>query len=201
MGQFNPHVTKYIATAPVFAQPILEHLRAAVHAACPDVEESMKWSRPHFSYHGMLAGMSAFKEHCAFGFWKGELILGDDAKDGAQGQFGRITSVKDLPSKRVIIAYVKHAVQLNLDGVAAPRTLRTRAPKPVVVPDALVAAFAKASKARTAFEALSPSHQREYCEWIAEAKRPATVVTRVEKTIAHLQEGKSLNRKYERTAE
>lgn len=201
MSEFNPHVSKYIATAPRFAQPILEHLRAVVHAACPDVEESMKWSRPHFNYHGMLAGMSAFKEHCTFGFWKGELVLADHVKDGAQGQFGRITSIKDLPSKRVITAYIKHAAQLNLDGVAAPRAIRTKSPQPISIPDALFAAFGKHRNVRAAFDALSPSHQREYCEWIANAKRPATVASRVEKTIAQLQDGKSLNWKYERRVE
>ena len=145
----------------------------------------------------MLGGMSAFKEQCAFGFWKGSLIVDDAATDG-MGQFGRITSVKDLPAKRILAGYVKKAMKLNEEGVVAPRTVRSKAAKPVIVPPELSAAFAKKKKALTAFEAMSPSHRREYCEWIGEAKRAETKATRVEKTIAQLLEGKSLNYKYDR---
>jgi uncharacterized protein YdeI (YjbR/CyaY-like superfamily) len=198
MGTLNPYVTKYIATAAPFAQPILTYIREVMHAACPNVEESMKWSRPHFSHQGMIAGMSAFKAHCALSFWKAELIFGSAAADGdGMGQFGRITSLADLPPKRTLIGYVKKAVQLNKDGVAAPRMVRSKTPRPVVVPEVLRRALGQSTKARKAFDALSPSHQREYCEWIDEAKRPATVATRVEKTIAQLSDGKSLNWKYE----
>lgn len=59
----------YIAKARPFAQPILTHIREIVHAACPDAEETMKWSSPCFMYKGqMLCSMAAFKEHVVFGF-------------------------------------------------------------------------------------------------------------------------------------
>src|SRR5262245_8541112 len=98
----DPRIDKYIASAPSFAQPILTYLRETVHAACPEVVETMKWSRPHFEYRGMMCGMSAFKAHCAFGFWKGSLIVDktDDKNASAMGQFGRIATVKDLPPKK-----------------------------------------------------------------------------------------------------
>ena len=57
MGTRDPRVDAYIARSAPFAQPILEHIRSVVHEACPDVEETMKWSMPHFMHHGMLAGM------------------------------------------------------------------------------------------------------------------------------------------------
>src|SRR5271168_4150565 len=113
----NPRVDAYIASAPDYAKPILTHLRELVHTACPDVEETMKWSRPHFLHNGMLCGMSAFKQHCAFGFWLYELVLGEKAKaDGesdGMGQFGRITSMAELPGDKQMIALIRKAVELN----------------------------------------------------------------------------------------
>ena len=75
MATKDPNIDAYIAKSATFAKPILKHLRTVVHAGCPQVEETMKWSMPHFDYKGMLCGMAAFKEHCSFGFWKESLIL------------------------------------------------------------------------------------------------------------------------------
>ena len=70
MAKINKQVDQYIAKSASFAQPILIHLRKMVHQACPEVDEKMKWSFPHFDYKGMMCSMAAFKKHCAFGFWK-----------------------------------------------------------------------------------------------------------------------------------
>ena len=170
---------------------------AVVHAACPDVEETMKWSMPHFMHHGMLAGMSAFKAHCAFGFWRGSLVTGGDGgiETQAMGQFGRITSLRDLPPKREIVGYVKKAMQLNEAGVKARP--RKHPPRPELpVPVELTAALRKHPKARATFEAFSPSHQREYVEWIAEAKTDETRKRRLASALEWMSEGKSRNWKY-----
>ena len=103
MPTTDPRVDAYIDAAADFAKPILTHLRGVVHSACPRVEETMKWSFPHFMYEGMLCSMASFKAHCAFGFWKGALVLGDESRDTeGMGNLGRITSVKDLPPKKVL---------------------------------------------------------------------------------------------------
>src|SRR4051794_3191813 len=179
MGTRDARVDAYIAKSADFAKPILTHLREVVHAACPDVEETMKWSFPHFQYKGMLCSMAAFKEHCAFGFWKGALIV--ERHDGAaeaenergMGQFGRITRPSDLPSQKVLTGYIKKAMKLNDDGVKAPA--RPKKPsKDLVIPDELTRALQKNAKARAAFEKFSPSHKREYAEWIGDAKTEAT---------------------------
>jgi hypothetical protein len=70
MGTRDPRVDAYIAKSADFAKPILTHLREVVHAACPECQETMKWSFPHFDYKGMLCSMAAFKQHAVFGFWK-----------------------------------------------------------------------------------------------------------------------------------
>ena len=200
MVRRDPRIDAYIAKSAPFAQPILEHLRAVVHAACPEVQETMKWSFPHFDYRGMMCSMASFKAHCAFGFWKSALILDGVGSDEAMGQFGRITHIKELPTRTTIVGYVRKAMQLNDAGITVARAPRSTKAQPVIVPPELAAALATATRARAAFDALSPSHRREYCEWIAEAKREETKARRVAKALTQLREGLSLNVKYESTA-
>jgi len=197
MGTRDRRIDTYIAKAAPFSRPILAHLRDVVHETCPDVEETIKWSAPTFMYRGMMAGMAAFKEHAMFGFWKGSLIV-DDKNANAQsgmGQFGRITKLSDLPSKKVLTGYIKKAMELNESGAKVVREPK-RDKKPVTMPKALSTALARDKKAKLAFEAMSPSHRKEYMEWIGEAKRDETRATRLQKTIAQLKEKKSLNWKY-----
>jgi len=201
MGTTDPRIDAYIDRSAEFAKPVLAHLRAVVHAACPEVEETMKWSVPHFMYGGgILCSMAAFKAHCAFGFWNGARVVGDDAAatERAMGNFGRITSLADLPSKEVLAGYVREAMQLRDAGVKSPARART-APKPeVVVPEALATALHGNAEALAAFERFSPSHRREYAEWVAEAKTEATRTKRVATAVEWLAEGKARNWKYEK---
>jgi uncharacterized protein YdeI (YjbR/CyaY-like superfamily) len=196
MGKRIPQVDAYIAKSAPFARPILSHIRDVVHEACPEVEEAMKWSMPHYMHHGMLAGMAAFKEHCTFGFWKASLILEQDGINrDAMGQFGCIRSIDDLPSRRTLRSYVKKAAELNEAGIKVARKPRGT-PRKIEVPSELSDALRRNRKARAAFEAMSPSHRREYAEWITEAKRAETRERRLAATIELLEEGKDLNWKY-----
>jgi uncharacterized protein YdeI (YjbR/CyaY-like superfamily) len=198
MGSRDARIDAYIARSAGFARPILSHLREVVHRACPGVEEDMKWSAPHFMYRGMLCGMSAFKAHCAFGFWKGSLILegGGPKAEEAMGQFGRITALSDLPSERVMAGYIRKAMKLNEDGVKAPGRAE-RKPKPeATVPRDLAAALRKSARARATFEGFSPSKRREYIEWITEARTDPTRERRLATAIEWMAEGKSRHWKY-----
>jgi uncharacterized protein YdeI (YjbR/CyaY-like superfamily) len=203
MGTRDPRVDVYIAKAPDFARPILEHLREVVHAACPDVVETIKWSFPNFSRHGILCSMAAFKAHCWFRFWNHAAVFGDGGESGdepsdTKGRFGRITNLSDLPNRRTLVAYVRKAVKLDDAGVkrAPKRGAGSRMSPPV--PDDLRQALRASKKALGAFDRLSPSHRREYIEWIVEAKRSGTRQRRVATTIEWLQEGKTRNWKYDR---
>jgi uncharacterized protein YdeI (YjbR/CyaY-like superfamily) len=198
MGKRNPQVDAYIAAAPEFAAPILVRIRETIHAACPEVEEAIKWGAPHFLYKGMFAGMGAFKQHCAFGFSHSEMKGKYGAKaEEAAGQFGRITSLKDLPPAPQFRQLVKQARKLADDGV---KSVRIRKPKPpLTVPKDLQLALKKNLRAQHAFEALSPSHRREYCDWISEAKRAETRDRRIQTTLEWLTEGKSRHWKHEGT--
>ena len=201
MGTRDPRIDAYIAKQKAFAKPILEHLREVVHSACPAVEETLKWSSPHFTYKGgMLCHMQAFNEHAAFGFWKEKLIDGVAPKtsdgDSGRGSFGKLTSVKDLPSKTALTALIKRAMRLNDEGVTVPKP--KKAPKPATkVPPELAAALKKNRKAAAHFEDFPPSHRREYIEWISEAKREETRARRVEQAVEWMAEGKGRNWKYQ----
>lgn len=197
MGNRDPRVDAYLAKQADFAKPILTYLRDVIHAACPEVEETIKWGAPHFEYKGMLGGMAAFKHHCAFGFWKGSLVMGDSSKSSeAMGSFGRITRVSDLPPKATLAGYVKKAMRLNEENVPRPKTKLPK--REIPVPDDLALALKKNGKARTTFDALSPSQRREYVEWIVDAKRDETRRRRMAQAIEWLSEGKARNWKYEK---
>ena len=198
MPKKDPRIDAYIAKSAEFAKPILKHLRKVVHAGCPNVEETMKWSFPHFDYKGVMCGMAAFKEHCAFGFWKAELIFDGDsnAEQEAMGHFGRITSLADLPNEKTLINYVRKAARLNEKGVKAPWRARQKKKPPLTIPDYFSTALKKNAKARKTFENFSPSNKREYVEWVTEAKREETRRQRLATSIEWLAEGKVRNWKY-----
>jgi uncharacterized protein YdeI (YjbR/CyaY-like superfamily) len=198
MGKKDPRVDAYIAKSADFAKPILNHLRELVHEACPEVEEEWKWSFPHFTYKGMFCSMASFKEHCAFGFWKSSLIVDKNGQglEKAMGQFGRITKLSDLPSKKVMIEYVKLAKKLNDDGVKAPTRAKPKTPRELVVPGDLAKALKQNKAAQATFDKFSPSNKREYVDWITEAKTEATRLRRLETAIEWLAEGKTRNWKY-----
>jgi uncharacterized protein YdeI (YjbR/CyaY-like superfamily) len=195
MAKKDPRVDSYIAKSADFAKPILNHLRQLVHQGCPDIEETIKWGLPAFEYHGILGGMAAFKAHCAFNLWKGSL-LGAKNRD-AMGQFGRITSLSDLPKDSVLVGYVREAARMNAEGVKVQR--QPKAPrKPLPTPPDLASALKKNAKARATFEGFSPSHKREYVEWITEAKTEETRKKRLGTAIDWMAEGKPRMWKYMR---
>ncbi len=201
MGKKIKEVDAYIAKAKPFAQPILEHLREIIHSSSDDITEVIKWGFPNFEYKGNVCYMASFKEHCSFGFSKASLMKDDDkimnqVGETAMGSLGRITSVKDLPSKKTLIKYIKEAVALNEKGVTPPKK-KPISSKELEVPEDLANALAKNKKAKQVFEKFAPSHRKEYIMWINEAKREETRIKRIETTIEWVAEGKGKNWKYE----
>src|SRR3984893_812046 len=192
MGSKDPRVDAYIARSADFAKPILKHLRKIVHAGCPKVEETIKWRFPHFDYKGVMCGMAAFQQHCAFGFWKEALILDRDnvAEKTVMGSFGCITSLADLPSEKTLIRYVKKAAALNEAGIKAPGRTQPKKREPFEVPASLSAALKKNAKARKTFENFARRTRREYLECITEAKREETRRERLATSLKWLAEGK-----------
>jgi len=204
MPATDARVDAYIAKSADFAQPILSHLRKLVHKGCPGVTETIKWSMPFFDYEGApLCNMAGFKQHCSFGFWNASLLKDPEGilhvKDkNAMGHFDRITSVKDLPADKVLVAYIKEAAALNEEGIKKPAPAKKALKAGLPEPPELTTALKKNKKARTAFDAFPPSHRREYIEWITEAKTDATREKRIATTVEWLVEGKSRNWKYQK---
>jgi uncharacterized protein YdeI (YjbR/CyaY-like superfamily) len=195
--QTDPRIDAYIERQADFAKAILDHLRDMVHTACPDCEETLKWSSPSFLYKGeILAGMAAFKGHATFGFWRGSLVVGNGNEQmSGMGQFGRLTSIDDLPRRDELESLIKKAMQLADEGVKPPRDKHKK--EPFSLPQDLRAAIAANAAAAATFEAFPPSAQRDYVDWIGEAKRDETRAKRLAQAVEWLAEGKRRNWKYE----
>jgi uncharacterized protein YdeI (YjbR/CyaY-like superfamily) len=195
MGKRDPRVDAYIDKAADFAKPILSHLRELVHAGCPEVEETMKWSFPHFEHKGILCSMASFKQHCAFGFWKGSLLAEKHpelagAEDPAMGQLGRITAISDLPDEETLLQYVREAAALNEQGVKVPARSKPRKNQELEIPDDLMAALRENPQALATFEGFSYSNKKEYVEWLTEAKSEDTRKRRLDQAVEWMAEGR-----------
>ncbi|WP_374567544.1 YdeI family protein [Ideonella sp.] len=194
----DPRIDAYIERAAEFAQPLLRQLRDGVHAAHPGISETIKWGMPHFMYGGrILANMAAFKAHATFGFWQGEAVAATGKAGEAMGQFGRLTGPKDLPSAARLKAMVRQATALIDAGAPPRRNRRSAEPKPpAAAPDFFREALARHPAAQATFEGFPPSQQREYIEWLAEAKQAATRERRLAQALQWLAEGKRRHWKY-----
>ena len=203
MPKSDPRIDAYIAKAAPFAQPILVHLRALVHRADPAIAETIKWGMPFFECDGIVCHMAAFKAHCAFGLWRGGPTAKTGKEDDAMGQFGRIAALADLPRDTEIVQLIRGAVERNRSREKVtekvtekvsekPKTRRA----PIAMTPEFRAALGRSKPAKATFDAFPPSQQREYLEWITEAKTAATRDKRIATAVEWLAEGKPRMWKY-----
>ncbi|GHM99707.1 hypothetical protein WSM22_11970 [Cytophagales bacterium WSM2-2] len=200
----DKRVDAYIAKSADFAKPILNHLRALVHKGCPEVVETIKWGFPNFDYKGVFCNMASFKQHCAFGFWKYNLM--DDPKGiletrnegGSMGNFNRITSLKDLPSDKIILDFIKQAVELNDKGVKRKVTVTPKGSKSIKTPAYFQKELNKDKAANDVFQEFSYTNRKEYIEWLEEAKTEETRNKRMAQAIEWIAEGKPRTWKYQK---
>lgn len=198
MPATDPRVDAYIDKQAAFAQPILRHLRAVVHAACPDAAEAMKWGMPFITYNSKnLCNMAGFKAHVAFGFWHDGVakeVLADSGSEAAMGQFGRITALSDLPDDAVIAALVAKAMALIDAGKKPRQNAKPRAPLEIVAE--FQSAIDANAEAANVWAGFAPGKVRDYAEWISEAKRPETRAKRIAQAVEWIAEGKERHWKY-----
>jgi uncharacterized protein YdeI (YjbR/CyaY-like superfamily) len=202
MLQIDPRIDAYIAKSEPFARPILSHIRKIVHQACPDVQETMKWSMPFFDYKGeMMCNMAGFKNHCSFGFWKASLM--NDPKNilthgkTGMGDTGKLSSISNLPPEEDLFALIFEAMRLNDEGIKLPSKSKP-AKTEIIVPDYFLKILKENPDAEKAFFNFSYSHKKEYVNWIEGAKREETRQNRLTKAIEYLSEGKGKDWRYER---
>ena len=193
----SQEIDKYVAALDGFAKPICKKLREVIRKADPDIVEDWKWG-PNFNKNGMICGFGAFKEHVSFTFFQGaamkdpKKILAPCSADNAHNRTVKFRDVDEIDEK-TLAAYVKEAAALNAKGVQAPAKKAA-----IAVPPDVKKALAGNAKAKAFFDALAPGYQRDYLEWIVQAKQPATRSTRIETTVKQCAEGKRRNWKYER---
>jgi len=169
-----------------------------VHSAVPQVEETMKWSSPAYTVDGKILLMTAaFKQHAALNFWRGQELRGSESNADAMGQFGRIETLADLPTDAELDRLIREAAALARSAPAPRKAKHQPKSAPTMHPD-FAAALAKAPKAKAILDGFPPSAQRDYLEWIAEAKQDSTRSKRIATAVEWLAEGKRRNWKYER---
>jgi uncharacterized protein YdeI (YjbR/CyaY-like superfamily) len=198
---YDPRIDAYINKSAPFAQPILTHLRRLVHQTVPGIEESIKWSMPFFTYKGQMFGnIAAFKQHCSFGLFGGAMkawFAEQGIDNDGMGSLGKITTLKDLPPSMVLTGYIRQAAAFIDDG-AKTMTRPKKASRPAPeTPAELAAALKKNKTAQKVWTNFSPSCQREYVDWITEAKREETKQKRITQAIEQIAEGKQHNWKYQ----
>ncbi|QEC79446.1 YdeI/OmpD-associated family protein [Mucilaginibacter ginsenosidivorax] len=193
----NSAIDVYIAHAEDFAKPILEHWRRLIRQNCPDVEEAIKWSIPHFDYKGdHMCVMAAYKSHCSFTFLKGELMTDPRLKEGKDVKpikrfMGKITRLSDLPADDDFIAMIKEAALLNAKGIKIKREKPTEEkPKVLDTPDYLQTALSGNAKAKEIFDSKSNSFRKEYIIWITDAKTDETRQKRIHEALEWIADGK-----------
>lgn len=193
----EPRIDAYIAKAQPFARPILEKVRERVHDVLPDAEEAIKWGMPAYTLDGKIVLITAaFKAHMALNFWRGQELRGDEANADAMGQFGRIKSLDELPADAELDRLIREAAELAKSAPAPRKTKHKPKPAPAMHPE-FAAALARAPNARVALESFPASAQRDYVEWVAEAKQDATRHKRIATAVEWLSEGKRRHWKYQ----
>lgn len=189
-------VDAYIASLDEWHDELVQ-LRKILNST--DLEECVKWGGPCYTYDGKnLVGLSAFKSYFGLWFFQGALLADkqkvlmncQDGKTKAMRQW-RMKSKRDV-NARTIKAYVKEAIELQKKG----KEIKPDRSKPVTVPPQLKKTLAKHKKANDRFKEMTKGKQREYADYISDAKRDETKQKRLEKIIPLIAAGKGLHDKY-----
>ena len=190
-------VEEYIEVNTHFKEE-LEVLRALILST--NLEENIKWSAPTYSLKGKnVLGIGAFKHHFCIWFFNGVFLKNEhnrletaQEKTKALRQL-RFNTLNDI-NKPLVLDYVREAIENQELGKEIKPKRTTK--KDILVPELLNEELKTNSKFKAAFNALSPSCQREYCNYINEAKREATKISRLEKIKPRILNGKGLHDQY-----
>jgi uncharacterized protein YdeI (YjbR/CyaY-like superfamily) len=163
------------------------------------LEETIKWGRPIYVHAGQnIVGLSGFRAYLGLWFFQGAL-LADKKKKLVNAQEGRTKGMRqwrfesmDELQTAVVRAYVKEAMKLAESGQAVKPTKRAA----LALPPELATEFKANKKLQSQFEKLSPGRQREFIEYLSEAKQATTKANRLQKILPMISEGIGLNDRY-----
>lgn len=159
--------------------------------------EELKWGVPCYTFQGSnVVLIHGFKEYCALLFHKGALlkdtedILIQQTKNVQSARQIRFTDVKEiLDREKVLKSYIHEAIEVEKAGLE----VKMKKTSEFDMPEELQAKLDKDAEFRTAFEALTPGRQRGYMLYISQAKQSKTRISRIEKSIPNIFEGKGYN--------
>ncbi|WP_437396909.1 YdeI/OmpD-associated family protein [Flagellimonas lutimaris] len=164
-----------------------------------EAEEDFKWSIPVYTLNNKnVFGICKFKSHFGVWFFNG-VFLKDPKKVLENAQEGKTKGMRhwkfqslDEVDEKVVLAYMQEALDNQKKGLE----IKAEKNKKVAIPEPLQSAFKKDSQLMTAFEKFTPYKQKEFSEYIAEAKQEKTKLRRLEKILPIIKQGIGLNDAY-----
>ncbi len=190
----NPKVDFYFSKAKKW-QEELEKLRMIV-LDCGLTEE-LKWGVPCYTFQkANIVLIHAFKEYCAFLFFKGDLlndansILVQQTKNVQAARQVRFSNVREIVKMRTILkAYIHEAIEVERAGLKV-KLKKTAA---FSIAEEFQKKLDKMPALKAAFDALTPGRQRAYLLHFSAPKQSKTRESRVEKCMRQILDGKGLN--------
>ncbi|MDG1239053.1 MAG: YdeI/OmpD-associated family protein [Flavobacteriales bacterium] len=165
---------------------------------CGLTEES-KWGAPCYTFQNKnILMVSALKEYCCIGFFKGSLLSDNKnilVKQGANSQAVRLFKFENINEivkiESDIKAYIFESIEIENLGL---KVKFKKNPEPI--PEELEMKFAEDPVLKNAFEALTPGRQRGYIIHFSQPKQEKTRLSRIEKCTPMILSGIGLNDKY-----
>jgi len=193
MSDANPKADAFFKGAKKW-QKELEALRAILQAA--PVTEDFKWRSPCYTYEGgNVAALWGLKDKCAVAFFKGALMKDPEGILEAPGENSRsmrtikFESVAEINRKKSVLKkYIREAIDVEKAGLKVDFKKDDLAP-----PDELTAKFNEDPEFKAAFKALTPGRQRGYTLYFSQAKQSKTRISRIEKAVPRILEGKGMH--------
>lgn len=189
-------VEQYIKTHPTWEKELLS-LREVLQNT--ELEECIKWGAPVYALDGKnVVGIAAFKNHCALWFFNGALLkentaLLHNAQEGKTKALRQIRFKKgDEIKPEILQKYVAEAIQNQREG----KEIKPSKDKKLVLPSELKGELEKDEDLKNSFYQLTKGKQREYADYITQAKREATKQTRLQKIKPMVMNGVGLHDKY-----
>lgn len=190
----NPKVDEFLSKAKKWQEEMTK-LRMII-LDCQLTEE-LKWYQPCYTFQkSNVAIISAFKEYCVLGFFKGALLKdanGILSKPGANTQAVRqirFTSVREIVEMEPILkVYINEAIEVEKAGLKVNFKEKTE----LVFPEEFQKKLDENPALKAAFDALTPGRQRAYILYFSGAKQSKTRESRVDRYMQQILNGKGLN--------